>query len=876
MNTPNSKYYTIKRILHTLLAFMILLSINLSCYLNANAAQKLPIDQSIESTRDVGTDLYEASKFHNVMNLNITASNGANTGILHDESYVTSIGFNVGTTITVSSDEPMYSTFIIWDSLVPEWTMTIDDKTYTYGTHGYLHEYIVLPTPSTSYTITIPDGSVLGSLDGVYNGGMRLSDIYAFKDENIPSWVQIWEPTLEDADIMIVTAHSDDEDLFFGGIMPLYGAERGLKVQMVYATEHWVYDGTSKMREHEKLCGLWVAGAKYYPIVSNFRDIYSMDLNSAMQAIPLEDMAKCFTKYIRQVKPLVVVSHDINGEYGHGQHRLSTLATEKAVEYASNRYYDPDSVRTYGTWNTPKYYKHIYPLNKLKLDLRSPLKAFDGKNAITVARQAYLCHESQLRYSHTSDDYGPYSNAEYGLYRATIPLDKEHNDLMENITEDNKDEIRHNAMKPYDNDIYTPIYNVDDLKLLSENPYGRFRLMNDLDLADVNWKPIDFFGTFDGANHAILNLCISDFGDNTYTTYDGNMKPYDTYFSAFFNSLYNAKVSNLSLLGTDINVTSECDTFIAPLAGYMYNSTIDNCHIKGSAYLATKCKMFGVGGIAAFGGNSSIVNSSADVTLTCIDLDKENKDEQFLGGAYGAGYIDVDNTHITIKGYDSDHGYVHNGGITGLYMFYPYGTYHTGFITNNSVDGFIRFFEDNADRRAYCADLIGETLSRNFNKANNETSFIRDEVYDYQTDLLPHECTNPSYNTEFIKNDCTSYSYTVYRCTNCNDYSYEANYVIPRHRFNNANGIIEANDTDEGIVQLSCSVCKAKIYSKLPKDEPVIIKLPESYDETTDLMDNDIHSSKLKYILITVGVIAFILIITIVFIVVRKNKNNKK
>ena len=123
--------------------------------------------------------------------------------------------------------------------------------------------------------------------------------------------------------------------------------------------------------------------------------------------------------------------------------------------------------------------------------------------------------------------------------------------------------------------------------------------------------------------------------------------------------------------------------------------------ILGYAGLDVNAKMFGVGGIVGYGGNGAIKNTNADVTLVVIDLDKENRDEEFLGGGYSAGNLDVDNVKVNIKGYCSDHGYVHNGGLVGMYAPYPSGNPYEGYIKNTYVEGFITFFEDNTDRRAY-------------------------------------------------------------------------------------------------------------------------------------------------------------------------------
>lgn len=399
---------------------------------NSLSASKLPVDESVEESREYGTDLYEATKFHNSMDISIVSSDGTNTSLLKDEQYSTAVIFKEGTKLTVSSESDMDGIYIIWDCNVPEWTMVIDGEEYTYGENGFLHEYIKLPRKTTSLDIIIPNSYSLGNLDGCVNG-MRISDIYAFDSDKLPSWVQTWKPTLSQADILVFSTHGDDEHIFFGGILPTYQAEKDVKVQYAYFTHHWVFTKNSKIREHEKLNGLWLAGAEYYPINGVFKDYYATSIAQAEVSTTMEDAVDYVTECIRRTHPQVVVTHDVAGEYGHGQHMLLSAATMEAVNNSNDDSFCEESAQKYGVWDVSKTYIHLYEDNQIKLDLRVPLEAFDGKTAIEVARQAYLCHESQQIYWFTVDDYGPYSNNSFGLYRTMVGDDIKKNDLMENL-----------------------------------------------------------------------------------------------------------------------------------------------------------------------------------------------------------------------------------------------------------------------------------------------------------------------------------------------------------------------------------------------------------------------------------------------------------
>lgn len=320
---------------------------------------------------------------------------------------------------------------------------------------------------------------------------------------------------------------------------------------------------------------------------------------------------------------------------------------------------------------------------------------------------------------------------------------------------------------------------VEDLELMRKNPTGSFRLDADLDLAGVDWKPIDFSGSFDGNGHALLNLTVNRTGDAVSNFWDGNLNSYpETRLAGLFGYLQDARVENLTLLGLTVDVESDADCFIGSIAGCAEDSSIENCTVSGYLTLRASARAEGVGGIVGFGGAGRIEDCTADVTLVCIDLDDVHLDEQFLGGVAGSGFLDANGCTVELKGYISEHGYVHSGGIMGLYRVYRNGWFEQGSIQRNKVNGFIRFFEDCMNRRAYCEALIGEQMTSYCEINYNDTAFTRDEIFTYGQDLVPHECEDPEYAAETVMLE-SGISCTRYSCQNCGDYAYLADYRLP-------------------------------------------------------------------------------------------------
>ncbi len=290
------------------------------------------------------------------------------------------------------------------------------------------------------------------------------------------------------------------------------------------------------------------------------------------------------------------------------------------------------------------------------------------------------------------------------------------------------------------------IMTADDMMKIKDAPDQTYILDNDIDMAGYDWIPFRFSGTFDGNGHKILNLTVKKTSSETAVTYDGNMKEYETCFAGLFGILEKATVKNVTLESEKVIINETKPCFTALIAGYSDGGTIENCTVTSSTvYLSVNAPMFGTGGILGY-GNGKLDGCTINATLICIDENKDELDEQFLGGAYAGGYADITNCNITIDGYDSDHGYVHNGGLAGIFIYYPKGFRGNATIANNAVNGKITFFEDNRDRRAYCKSFIGEIMDWNFKSSNNRygdkaidsrDESIKNEVKDYSTVLLP-------------------------------------------------------------------------------------------------------------------------------------------
>ena len=376
----------------------------------------------------------------------------------------------------------------------------------------------------------------------------------------------------------------------------------------------------------------------------------------------------------------------------------------------------------------------------------------------------------------------------------------------------------------------------EDLLGMAQDPAGSYILVNDVDMTGVVWKSLDFTGTFDGNGYAILNLELSEPGDARPASVDGNRKKYETSYVGMFGTLTDAEVKDLKLLGVHGLIQSDEPCYVGGIAGYMNRSVISGCTVSGILELQAHNRMFGIGGLVGYGAGR-FENCHVDVTLICIDTDEKTRDEQFLGGILANGFADIENCLVQIDGYVSEFGYCHNGGLVGMLYHHPLGDWICT-IANNSVSGKITFFECNTNRRAYCAALVGEPLTKKKNITDNTEDFLRDERKEYDVQLRPEMCENPAYTDTVIPSGCDSYGYISHTCSSCG-YTYCDAYRVPEHIPGEYVRIKEPTVTQEGleVATCPCGLEYRRTVEKLPpppttlptvaQTEEAIVPLPE-------------------------------------------------
>jgi len=282
---------------------------------------------------------------------------------------------------------------------------------------GYAVEFIPLPDNTTRFRLRRADDDT---------SEFRIAELRIYGPGDLPADVQRWEPPAERCDLLLITAHADDEFLYMGGTIPYYLAQ-GKAVQVVYVSPSASY------RYLELLDGLWLCGMHNYPVLGKFTDKHFFDLYEIYSWWSQDKLRQFLVENIRRFKPSVVISHDLDGEYGHAGHIATARDTVWAVKNANDPAYDAQSAAQYDVWQVQKLYLHLYKQNRIVMDWSEPLAAYGGESALSIAQQAFTLHRSQQDTNYRVETSGPYDCSLFGLFFSTVGEDILKNDFLENI-----------------------------------------------------------------------------------------------------------------------------------------------------------------------------------------------------------------------------------------------------------------------------------------------------------------------------------------------------------------------------------------------------------------------------------------------------------
>lgn len=177
-----------------------------------------------------------------------------NTDALFDMNLLQSQAVPGGASLTLRAEEGISGLYFIFDLPYESVTLTENDRTITVDTGGILHFYLDVEKALGQ----LPKRLLLT----FSSGEAQVNELRIFSPGELPDWVEQWSKIPQgEADLLLLSTHGDDEQLFFAGLLPWYDVQQGKRVQVVYFTDH---RNITSIRVHEMLRGLWSVGVQDY------------------------------------------------------------------------------------------------------------------------------------------------------------------------------------------------------------------------------------------------------------------------------------------------------------------------------------------------------------------------------------------------------------------------------------------------------------------------------------------------------------------------------------------------------------------------------------------------------------------------------------
>lgn len=290
--------------------------------------------------------------------------------------------------------------------------------------------------------------------DPDYDGLPNIEELFLGSDPQENESGKPWRPRPASTALMVVSAHPDDEGIFFGGTIPYYARTKNLTTLLVSMTSG---DWTLKPdeREGELRDAAWAYGIRYQPLLPRFRDVsnsvqtpYANKIDATWDywadGVLQNDGSDVETgktkavqylaKLFRQYRPEIVATHDLNGEYGHFNHVATAWAVTQAMTVAADPARTEAELGLLPPWQIKKLYVHRYQNQRLFHDYWE-IPSIDHNGGMKTPRQvANIGLDFQISQGRPSvstvyaagevnSTWAPHPSEWWGLYHSTVGPD---------------------------------------------------------------------------------------------------------------------------------------------------------------------------------------------------------------------------------------------------------------------------------------------------------------------------------------------------------------------------------------------------------------------------------------------------------------------
>ncbi|MDO4571738.1 MAG: PIG-L family deacetylase, partial [Clostridia bacterium] len=266
-------------------------------------------------------------------------------------------------------------------------------------------EAVMLDEELLYQSCAVPSGSARVTLTAESDFAVSELAFYAA----LPETLLLPEPPPEQAELLLVVAHTGDESYYFGGLLPILAGEKGRSVQVLFLSVK------SRLAMEEAMLALRDYGLCAQPLFMDFDyRLRPEGSNPAPLIWPEEEVCDGIAQVIRACRPEIVITHDPAGEDGDAMHASAGRLTRLAIERAA----DAEAAIGGAAWQAARLYTHSAEAGGVELPMDEPLPQFDGETARALTRQGFSRY-TFLRLYHKAESAGeaPYYAAA-ATYRA--------------------------------------------------------------------------------------------------------------------------------------------------------------------------------------------------------------------------------------------------------------------------------------------------------------------------------------------------------------------------------------------------------------------------------------------------------------------------
>ncbi|MBA4347421.1 MAG: hypothetical protein C0413_01010 [Clostridiales bacterium] len=249
-----------------------------------------------------------------------------------------------------------------------------------------LNEYFVLP-----------DGCAKARISG--EKAFAISELGVYDAQTPPDALCVMYAQAAQPKVMLIAAMTSDESFYFGSLLPYLSGDEAALV---------FFSCESRQAQQEAIRARYALGSRTQPIFGSFPYYPSaIDQKRLYSYIDKGDATNWLIQVIRRYQPDTLITHAAVAEGSIGMHQLTSAHVLIAVNQAANESKEYVSERAYGVWQVRAVYQHVESGVTPLYDTRSPLAAFGGESAFSLAQAAYENYSS-LRVTHYTVTDAPY------------------------------------------------------------------------------------------------------------------------------------------------------------------------------------------------------------------------------------------------------------------------------------------------------------------------------------------------------------------------------------------------------------------------------------------------------------------------------------